>query len=107
METTERKNVILWELFDKKKKEKPLDERINAVHRKMESTPVDSPEFEPLLKTLERLMALKVQERPKRVSPDTKWQVLGSLGGVGLLFILERYQIISMRQFSWIRSPNK
>lgn len=107
METTERKNVILWELFDNKKKEKPLEGQITSVYRKMQSTPIDSPEYESLLKTLERLTTLKVQERPKRVSQDTKWQVVGALCGVGLLWILENQQIISMRQFSWIKPPNR
>jgi hypothetical protein len=106
METTERKNVILWELF-KERKENPLEVQIAAVYRKMEVTEVDSPEFDTLLKGLERLLALKEKERPKRVSRDTVWQVLGSIGGILVIVIYENRHVITTRGFNWVRLPNR
>lgn len=98
--------MILWELFSERK-EKPLDVQIAAVYRKMEDTDVDTPEYKTLLRRLERLTALKVVERPKRVSPDTRWQVIGAIGGIVVMFIYENRHVITTRGFSWIRPPNK
>ncbi|MET0786023.1 MAG: hypothetical protein ABWY25_04905 [Paenisporosarcina sp.] len=98
--------MIFRKLFEERQK-KPLEVQIDAVYRKMEVTEVDSPEFDTLLKGLERLIALKEKERPKRVSRDTVWQVLGSIGGILVIVIYENRHVITTRGFNWIRLPNK
>jgi hypothetical protein len=64
-----------------------LDEAITTALRQLEVVPAYSDEYIKIVSQIEKLYALKNQNRSQRVSPDTMAIIIGNL--LGIVFILE------------------
>ena len=73
----------------------PLDITIQALLADMEGEIPSSPKYGELLTRLERLYELRNKKR--RVSPDTVWQVAGSLGAVLVIVMYEQRHVFVSR----------
>ena len=73
----------------------PLDITIQALLADMEGEIPSSPKYGELLTRLERLYELRNKKR--RVSPDTVWQVAGSLGAVLVIVAYEQRHVFVSR----------
>lgn len=84
------------------KKPSPIDELIAKVLEEMNDYGPTEPEYQPLMEKLERLNALKAQEKPSRISLDTL--VLGGvqLIGVAIIVIAERNSVPSKNGLSFL-----
>jgi hypothetical protein len=73
-------------------KEEPsvLDEPIAKVLTEMNMYGPETEEFKTALEHVERLIKLKAEERPKRVSQDTIWIVAGNLLGILVIVAYEQ-----------------
>ena len=87
-------------MFNRKKKPSKLDEAIDEVFSEMSGFTSDAPEYDLMTSQLERLYAIRQQEKPRRVQPDT-WAVIGS-NIVGILIIVgyERTHVITSKALS-------
>ena len=79
----------------------PLDITIQALLADMEGEIPSSPKYGELLTRLERLYELR-DKRKKRVSPDTVWQVAGSLGAVLVIVAYEQRHVFVSRAQAFI-----
>ena len=86
------------EMFDKKDPQ-PLDTLINRVLCEMETCGPDSDEYPKLMAYLERLMKLKADEKPSRVSRDTMAIVMGNLCGILLIVAYEQKHVMTSKAF--------
>ena len=73
----------------------PLDITIQGLLADMEGEIPSSPKYGELLTRLERLYELRNKKR--RVSPDTVWQVAGSLGAVLVIVAYEQRHVFVSR----------
>jgi hypothetical protein len=73
-------------------KEEPsvLDEPIGKVLTEMNTYDPETEEFRHAMEYLERLIKLKAEERPQRVSRDTMWIVGGNLIGILIIVAYEQ-----------------
>jgi hypothetical protein len=102
METTERKSML--GKFRKDPEPNALDDQIDAVLAEMAKTTISSEEYAKLLRLLERLNALKTEDRPKPISRD-QWLAAGvHLGGILIIVGYERVNVITSKAFRHIRT---
>jgi hypothetical protein len=78
----------------------PLDITIQALLADMEGEIPSSAKYGELLTRLERLYELRNKKR--RVSPDTIWQVAGSLGAVLVIVAYEQRHVFVSRAQAFI-----
>lgn len=55
------------------------------------------------VKAIATLHNLKQNEKPQRVSPDTKALIIGNLIGIGIIVTHERFHVISTKSLGFIR----
>jgi hypothetical protein len=70
---------------------KPLDKLIGVVEAEMLTRNPDSNEYKTLLASLERLRALKDDNRPERLNRNTILLVIGNLAGIVVIVAYEQY----------------
>jgi len=70
---------------------KPLDKLIGVVEAEMLTRTPESKEYKTLLKNLERLRALKDENRPERLNRNTVLLVIGNLAGILVIVVYEQY----------------
>jgi hypothetical protein len=83
---------MLENIFQKKPSK--LDEPIDKVLFEMATTDEASEEYTTLMNHLERLMAMKREERSNRVSPDTWAVVGGNLAGILTIVAYEQKHVM-------------
>lgn len=79
-----------------------IDPLIDEVITQMHTIGVDSPEYDNMLKYLERLKKLKTHERREIVSPDTIAIIVGNLAGILLIVAYEQKHVITSKGFTQI-----
>lgn len=84
------------------KHQSKLDEPINTVLREMEQLGPDTPEYQKLMDSLERLMKLQSEERSNRVSADTIAVVAGNLLGILTVVAYEQKHVWATRAFGMV-----
>lgn len=78
-------------LFKKSKVVTNLEESIDTAQTQLDSHDADSPEYDKILKQIERLHTLLHQETGKtRISPDAKLAALSTLAGILIIVIYEQ-----------------
>lgn len=78
------------------------DEPIKKVLVEMEQQPVESEEYAACVRHLETLHKLKADEKPKRVSADTMWNVAGSLAGILVIVAYEQKHVMTTKAIGFI-----
>lgn len=92
--------------FFKKDQSSPLDSLIDALLDEMNDKGVYSSDYPDMLTKLERLYALKAEQRQAPVSRDTIAHVVGSLLGILIIVIYEEKHVMTSKGFSWIPLRN-
>ena len=91
-------NLRFWE------KRSILDEPIDRVLTEMNTYGPDSPEYEKLVRHLERLKDMKANERQHFVvSPDTIALVLGNLAGILIIVAYEQKHVMTSKAMGFIK----
>jgi len=88
--------------FKPKHKVHSLQDEINDVLSHLEINGVDTPEYEELLKQLERLTALKAFDKDRRVSADTVIAVAGNLAGIAIILGYEHMHAITSKALGFV-----
>lgn len=83
-----------------------LDELITTLENELDAVGPRSEEYNDILKRLERLYELRLNDRPKRVSPDTLALIAGNLAGILLIVAYEQKHVITSKGFSQIVRPS-
>lgn len=79
-----------------------IEKAISAVLLEMDSLKPDSAEYAKMVKQLVKLHALKENETPKRISPDTLAAVLGNLVIVVVIVTHERAHVITSKALQFV-----
>ena len=79
-----------------------LDLAIDEVLNEMRGFTADSEEYDSMTKQLERLYAIKKNDRPDRVHPDTIVIVVGNLIGIALIVAYERTNILTSKALAFM-----
>lgn len=82
-----------------------LDCTIERVLNSMHEYGTDSPEYPTLLSYLERLIKLKTEDRPARVSRDTLATVGGNLMVVLVIVMYENKHVMVSKALGFILKP--
>lgn len=82
-----------------------LDGEIDVVIDRMKQEGPDSDQYPKLMGMLERLEELKAKERPKKVSRDTMFIVIGNLVGVAAILLYEDTHVITSKAMSQLYRP--
>ena len=91
-------NLRFWE------KRSVVDEPIDRVLTEMNTYGPDSPEYDKLVRYLERLKDVKANERQHYlVSPDTIALVLGNLAGILIIVAYEQKHVMTSKAMGFIR----
>ena len=80
-----------------------VDDLMDTVIARMKKVGPNSEEYPNLMRSLERLKALKTDERRKPLDWNTVVQTLGSLAGVVLVLNFERLGVVSSKAFGWLK----
>lgn len=93
-----------WLKKDKVNRHEPVIERLLLDLSRYHPT---DEEYEKALTALERVSKLEADEKKReRVSPDTKWQVAGSLLGVLMIVTYERSHVITSKALTMLNRPS-
>ena len=91
-------NLRFW------RKSSVVDEPIDRVLTEMNTYGPDSPEYDKLVRYLERLNDVKANERQHFVvSPDTIAIVLGNLVGILIIVAYEQKHVMTSKAMGYIR----
>ena len=92
-------NLRFWE-----RKTSVVDEPIERILAEMQTYGPDSPEYEKLVRYLERLKEVKANERQHFVvSPDTIALVLGNLAGILIIVAYEQKHVMTSKAMGFIK----
>ena len=81
-----------------------VDEPIERILADMETYGPDSPEYDKLVRYLERLKDVKANERQHfLVSPDTIALVLGNLAGILIIVAYEQKHVMTSKAMGFIK----
>ena len=86
-----------------KKEDTQLQDAIDRILVQMTQQDPDSEEYSKLLKSLERLNALKPPQRPKGISPDTKWAVIGNVVVALIIVGYERGNVLTSKAVMFMK----
>jgi hypothetical protein len=82
-----------------------LDNTINQLQSEMAGVTADSPEYSQMADQLVKLMHLKSDTGPKRVSPDALVSALASLGGILVIVSYEHAHVIGSKALGFVKKP--
>jgi hypothetical protein len=82
--------------------ETELDRVIADLREQMVGVSADSDEYAEMTKNFVKIYAMKADERPKRVSPDTVLLVTGNLLGILMIVGHERAHVITSKAIGFI-----
>lgn len=85
-----------------KRKASSFDEPIDRVLAQMKDTDLNEEEFNTLMTHLERMNRLRLEDRARKVSPDTMAIVVGNLIGLVIIVGFERNNIITSKGLGFI-----
>lgn len=74
-----------------------LDERIAELLSELESLTGSDPDYKKTREELSALYALKAQDKPEKISPNTLLTVLGNLGIAGVVIAFEKHHVITSK----------
>lgn len=80
-----------------------VDGLIDTVIARMEEVGPNAEEYPNLMRSLERLKALKTDDRRKPLDWNTVVSTLGSLAGVVLILNFERLGVVTSKAFSMLK----
>lgn len=89
----------MWNPFANNRDE-AIDKLIVDVTDQMELVGPYSDEYDRHLANLQKLMSMKVADKPKRVSRDTMAIVLGNLAGILIIVAYENKHVITSKAFN-------
>lgn len=84
------------------KKKSKLDEEFDACLDEMSSVSTASEEYDKMVRNLERLHRLKMEEKCRKVSPDTKAVIAGNLLGILLILGYEKANVITSKALGFV-----
>lgn len=95
---------------NKKDKRTELDKEIDSLYEALRPVTTDEPEYEVLLKNIERLEKVRNErernkEHRKKVDPNTLLVIGGNLAGVVLIMYLENNRPILTKAFGTLLRP--
>jgi|tagenome__1003787_1003787.scaffolds.fasta_scaffold17975389_1 hypothetical protein len=79
-----------------------LDKVIDEVLEEMLGRGSETEEYAQMVNQLVKLHALKQEEKPKRLTPDTMAIVLGNLLGIIIIVKYERIDIITSKAMNFV-----
>lgn len=89
----------------RKNENQQIDDAIARVHAQMLVEDLDSQKYQDLLRSLERLNALKTPPRPMKVSPDAKWGSITTLLVALVLVGYEQGNVLTSKAIMLIKPP--
>lgn len=89
----------------RKNENQQIDDAIARVHVQMLAEELDSENYQNLLKSLERLNALKTPPRPQKVSPDAKWASITTVLVALVLVGYEQGNVLTSKAIMMIKPP--
>ena len=80
-----------------------LDKEIDAVISQLRELDAASEDYEKVVKNLERLYELKnMNDKRKKVSPDTLAVIIGNLAGIALILGYEQTHVITSKALGFV-----
>lgn len=83
-----------------------VDDLIDTVTERMKKVGPNSEEYPNLMRSLERLQALKTENRRKPLDWNTVLQTLGSLAGIVLILNFEKLGVVTSKAIMFIKRTN-
>jgi len=102
MRTTTRRKRMLRDFFTNDEEPTAVDDLIESVLKEMNEYGPSEPEYTPLMEKLERLYALKLDNKPKPVSRDTVIMGAVHLFGILIIVLAEKQHVLSSKAMSQI-----
>jgi hypothetical protein len=91
-------------MFDSELPEKSnLDKAIDELYTQMDDVTGDSQEYASMADQLVKLHALKMNESSRRVSPDTRANIIANLLGILIIVTHERVHIVTTKALGFIK----
>ena len=91
-------------MFDSELPEKSnLDKAIDELYDQMDDVTGDSQEYANMADQLVKLHALKMNESSRRVSPDTRANIIANLLGILIIVTHERVHIVTTKALGFIK----
>lgn len=87
--------------------EATLEAEILSVLKELDLHETTSEKYATLIERLSKLQKLKVEERPKRISPDNALIVAANLLGIWWMTRYERENVISSKALGFVIRPNR
>lgn len=91
--------------MSKQENQEALDSLITRVVEDMEMYGPGSEEYNTLLSQYERLVRLKAENKPQRISRDTMLIVGGNIVGILIVVIYEHSHVVTSKAFGNILKP--
>lgn len=79
-----------------------LDEQIDDAHDQLRKIDPSDDKFKTILGVLERLYAIKDNQKPDRISADTKAVIAGNLAGILLILNFERMHVATSKALGFV-----
>lgn len=84
-----------------------LDKAITAALKQLDYVPAYSDEYSKIVNQITALQALKTENRPQRVSPDTMAIVLGNLAGIVVIVGYEKANVVTSKALSFVMKASR